>query len=440
MRPLILILLFSSSFAIGQKELLSLSEKHPDSARTIAFDQVEKTEDPKTLSALYHVVATSYFFEDQVDLAIQYLNLEDSLFSIYSPKVENQVSNKQLWANSIYNKGLLVQADSLIQEALALVKVVDDYQLKSSVLLDAGWYARERGKHAYALELYFQAKTLSELNNDESLLAECFSKIAVVYHVKYEFDKAKENYDNALALHLKLNEQNKIARLYNNYGLLYQYQGYSSKAVEYFERSIEMCDSLSNPKGVAIANENLGILCYEDLKNYPLALQRFKYSLDYWKSTNDIYGQSQTMVYLLYVYDLQKNYIALVDSGLKALDLSIKAGAKDVENDALFLLSKGYEGLGFDNKAFHYYKKHIALRDSLDGLNKVEEIKLLGIQNELQSKQIQDSLSLALLHEQESAEIEIRVKEQRFLDGLIIMHSNCSCSNFIFVIQRKQTT
>ena len=398
--------------------MLDLTRAYPDSARNIAFNQLKQSPLIDKQKTLFRVIAQSYFEEDEWTEALIYLQKEDSLNSISKPSLDKLVENKQLWANCLYNQGLLVQADSLLQKTLTLANEVEDYQLKASVLLDAGWLARERGRHAEALEVYFKAKTLSELNKDETLLAECYSKIAVVYHVKFEFEKAKENYDKALSIYQKQNDLEKIARLYNNYGLLNQYQGYSSKAVNYFEQSLEMCDSLENYKGVAIANENLGILCYEDLENYPMALIRFQASLDYWRSTEDIYGQSQTMVYMLFVFELQKNYAALVDSGLKALELSRLAGAKDVERDALILLSKGYDGLGASNLAFNYYKQHIALRDSLQSLNKDEEIKLLGIQNDMESKQIQDSLSLALRHEQESAEIAMQIKEQRFWNGL----------------------
>ncbi len=418
MRISVFILLFFNFCAFGQKDLLELTQAYPDSARNIAFSQLENSPQLEKQKTLFRVIAQSYYQQDEWNKALIYLRKEDSLNSISKSSLDQLVENKQLWANCLYNQGLLVQADSLFQKTLTLANKVEDYQLKASVLLDAGWLARERGRHAEALEVYFKAKTLAELNKDETLLAECYSKIAVVYHVKFEFEKAKENYDNALSIYQKQNDLEKIARLYNNYGLLNQYQGYSSKAVSYFERSIDMCDSLGNNKGVAIANENLGILCYEDLENYPLALRRFRASLDYWKSTDDIYGQCQTMVYMLFVYELQKNYTALVDSGLKALELSRMAGAKDVERDALILVSKGYDGLGASNLAFNYYKQHIALRDSLQSLNKDEEIKLLGIQNEMESKQIQDSLNLALKHEQESAEIAMQVKEQRFWTGL----------------------
>src|SRR5690606_11793172 len=100
-------------------------------------------------------------------------------------------------------------------------------------------------------------------------------------------------------IYQSLNDIDRIARLYNNYGLLYMEQRMPYKAIPYFERSIEMCDSLGNTRGVAIANENMGLLCYEDLENYTLALEKFKRSLDIWRSFDDTYGQAQTLVYMI---------------------------------------------------------------------------------------------------------------------------------------------
>ena len=422
MRLIVLIILLGgtiSSSARGvNKQLYKLVEEYPDSIRALSFSALTKSTDKSEISDYFHVVGLSYAVQLNWKNAILFFQKEDSLFAEYPPSIEQEVRNKHEWANGLYYLGELRESDSLLQETLKLAQQSVDYELKAEVLLDAGWLARERGRHADALEYYFQAKLLAELHHDNLLLSECYSKIAVVYHVKHEFKTAKSYYDKALKLLEDLNEIGRIARLYNNYGLLYQYQGMSSKAAEYFEKSIALCDSMGNYRGVAIANENLGIVCYEDIKNYPLALKKLEESLNFWRSSNDIYGQSQTLVYILFVYELQKNYVALVDSGHKALDLSITAGAKDVQLDALKLLSKGYEGLGNTSQAFSFYKRYIDLRDSLQAINNLEEIKFIGIQNELASKQLKDSLNMAILHEQESAEIEMQIKEQRFWTGL----------------------
>jgi len=409
--------MFVMAFSFGQTNIDALNdlvEEAPDSIRNIAFKNLENQRDDSKKAAYHHLIARTYQSELDWDQAIFHLNVEDSLIQNGSPSLEEEVRNKHELANSYYQKGMLVLADSLLQETLGLASLSEDHNLSCEVLLDAGWLARERGRHAEALAHYFKAKQIAEATNDKELLAECYSKIAVVYHVKFEFETAQHYYDQSLALFTELGDYSKIGRLYNNYGLLYQYQGMSSKAVDYFERSIELCDSLDNQRGVAIANENLGILCYEDLENNTMALKRFKSSLDFWRSTNDIYGQSQTMVYMMFVYELQEDFLSLRDTGLRAVELSQEAGAKDVESDALLLLSKAYEGLGQTANAYSVFKDHITLKDSLQAINELEEIKILGIQSELASKQIKDSLNLAIQHEKNEAVIEQRVKDQEF--------------------------
>lgn len=236
--------------------------------------------------------------------------------------------------------------------------------------------------------------------------------------MKREFESAQSNYDQALDLFQQERQYDKIARLYNNYGLLYQYQGEYNKAVPYFEKSIEMCDSLNNQRGVAIANENLGILCYENLGNNAMALNRFEQSLNYWRSINDLYGVAQTTVYKMYVYELQNQNQQIIDTGVFVLNLCQLSGAKDVEREALQLIAKAYERKGDLSNALSSYKRYYELNDSLNAINDLEEIKIMTIENNLASKQLQDSLELAIQHEQAQAEFDQKNKEQRIWIGL----------------------
>ena len=224
---LLFTIILTSCFALsfGQSSidvLKDVVEDYPDSVRSIAFENMKKVDNVDQKAAYQHLIALSYQANLDWNTAINHLKIEDSLFRLGSPKIEDQIQNRHELAKSYYQKGALVTSDSLLQETLGLASLSEDHSLSCEVLLDAGWIARERGRHAEALDHYFKAKQIAQTNNDSLLLGECYSKIAVVYHVKYEFETAKKNYDLALAIFKSLDKKLKVGRLYNNYGLLYQ--------------------------------------------------------------------------------------------------------------------------------------------------------------------------------------------------------------------------
>lgn len=362
----------------------------------------------------YHTLGLCYQHKGQTEKAIDAFIKEGDLYA--KNRINNVdliAENKLALSENYYEIGELIAADSILQETYILVPKLKDASLQINVLLQTGWLSRERGRHSEALSYYLEAELLAEKNNNKVLLANTYSKIAVVYHVMHDLETAKKYYDKALNLFKKLKLVAEEGRLYNNYGLLYQAKKQDSKAISYFEKSSKMCLENGNAKGAAIATENLGLICFQSLKNNTVALGYLDYSLAYWRASNDIYGQAQNLVYKVKIYLDEKDYRKVVDSASLALSLGIKSGAKDVEQDALLQLMEGYEGLNKIDLAFHYYRKHVALKDSLAEINNYEQINLMGQKHELQKNHVQDSLNLVIASNANQAEIKAKFEGQR---------------------------
>ena len=118
MRISIFIFLLINFCSFGQKDLLELTQAYPDSARNIAFVQLEKSPKIEKQKTLFRVIAQSYYQQDEWDSALIYLQKEDSLNSISTSSIDQLVENKQLWASSLYNQGFLVQADSVDRKSV----------------------------------------------------------------------------------------------------------------------------------------------------------------------------------------------------------------------------------------------------------------------------------------------------------------------------------
>lgn len=420
-------ILFVSAFAFSQdkKSVIEILEErvdaNPDSVKQVLISRLSEFKDARKRSPLHHVLGVAYRNLGDYDSAIYHLNAEDSLLLNYEAGVEVVVNNKSELADIYYERGDLLNAEKNYNEALKLVEKSTDYKLKSSVLLSVGWLSREQGKHALALDYYFQAMTLAQVNKDDDLLANCYGKIAIVYNVKGELEEAEKYYYLSLDYRLKNNNMPAVASLYNNIGLMHDYAKNYDTAIIFFEKAMHISDSLGDKRGVAIANENIGFMLYQKRENLTQATEQLKLSLDYWRSKDDIFGQCQTLVYIVYIYNVQGNFKAALDSGFRALDFAQRAGAKDVEREALQHISIAYEGLNNHKEALTYYKNFIGLRDSLNNLNTMAEIDLLSIEQEFASKQIQDSLSLALIHEKEQAAVLVDVEAGKFWNKLLLI-------------------
>jgi len=443
----ILIFLTGKSFSQGANSFLSSLEKrveqNPDSVKQVLTQNLNQYHDPRKQIGVRHLLGQAYKNLGQFDSAIYHLTLEDSLLQLYTPNVESAINNQSLLADIYYQNGNLVDAEKYYQSTLAISRKSSDYKIKCEALLDCGWISREQGRHAEALDYYFEAISLAEIHKDEPLLANAYAKIGIVYNVKGELDKARHYYYKSLDIQLKSNNMAAVGGLYNNIGLMHEYAQQYDSAIIFFEKSYHIADSLGSERSVAIANENIGLMYYHKKEKLDEGLTRLKVSLDIWRKNQDIFGQCQTLVYMILIYNEQKKFQQALDSSFRSLDMATKAGANDVKQQVLEQISIAYKGLGKHDKALDYYMQFDALRDSLSSQNTLDEIDRLAIAHEFESKQIQDSLSLALEHEKEQAAIQRDIDAGKFwnkmLLGGLIVFALLIILVYYFARQQKKT-
>lgn len=411
---IVLLFLTFTSYAFDQN-IANLIRENPDSVYRAAKLALKKTADPLEKASHYHIIGLCQHHFGETNLAIQSYIKEGDLIRKYAKtEIELDIKNKLALSDSYYVLGELIKADSILQLSYLSLPKINNYSLQITVLLQTGWLRRERGRHGEALGYYLDALIIAENNNDYEQMANSYARIAVVYHVMDDYKTAERYYDQALELYQKLGLKKEEGQLYNNYGLLYQHKDLPIKSIHYYEKSIDMCQAIGNTRGAAIAKENLGVVCFEYLKNNADALDHLDYSLRVWRTTGDIYGQAQNLIYKVNVYLDQNDFRKVVDTAQYALDLARKSGAKDVEKDALLQLSRGYDGLKSIDQAYLFYSAYVDLKDSLEEINNFEKINLMSQRHELQKTHVQDSLNMVIEYNEHKAVVESQYKEQRF--------------------------
>lgn len=440
---IVLFISFYSANLFAQNTLSQLElrvEQNPDSVKNVVLTSLNTVKDQRKKIGMYHLLGLSYFNLGQTDSATYYLITEDSLLQNYSSPGEPFYKNQTELANVYYSVGNLTIAEIYYQSALSAARTLNNYETLCQALLSCGWISREQGRHAEALDFYFEAIHLAEINNDENLLASSYAKIAIVYNVKGDLVKAREYYYKALAIRLKQNNMPSAGSIYNNIGLMHDYAGQYDSAIWFFKKAMHISDSIGDSRGVAIANENIGLMYYQKKENLDDALKMLNISLSFWRSQNDIFGQCQTLVYMVFIYNEQKKYNQALDSSFRSLELASKSGANDVQQQALEQIYLAYQGMNKPDKALEYYLRYDALRDSLHAQNTLAEIDKLELQSEFDSKQLKDSIDFAIKHEQQETKAKADLESGKFwnrmlLSGIIVI---AILAVLIFYVARHQ--
>jgi class 3 adenylate cyclase len=101
-------------------------------------------------------------------------------------------------------------------------------------------------------------------------------------------------------------------------------------------------------------------------------------------------------VYLTYMSDIylrKNNFPAALNYAQRSLELATQYGLKEQIGEAHLKLSELHEEIGDQATAYRHYKAHIAYRDSLINLEKVQQIADLRTNYEVSQKQIEIDLA-----------------------------------------------
>ena len=226
---------------------------------------------------------------------------------------------------------------------------------------------------------------ISLKNDDYLLAAKAYNLIGLNFDEFSDYKKAIEYYNKGLVLANKTNNDTVKAWLHNNIGNVYCYRKIDfKKGIQHYKKGIEYSKRLNdiyeitfsklNIASAYFANEdfNSGIIYLNEIKDYiekegeieaKISLYS-NYGL-YYNSLND--HKKAEEFYLKSVAYCEKNDIEL-----------IKSNASVVYNDIsnFYFKTKNFE------KAHFYLAKHDKLQDEIYNENRVNEVKIAGLEIE----------------------------------------------------------
>ena len=269
---------------------------------------------------------------------------------------------------------------------------------------------------------------LAQKVKDQPFFSEFQKTIGIAYYFKGNFDSAAVYYYRALAVLNKINEPEKKAAVLNELGKLYRKTRDLDRALQMYNEAYALYERVGNNDGMATILNESGVV-FEYKEDYKEAINRYKSSLAIREKMNDINGKAYSLNFIGGVYTLQKNFgeaekyllqslelrrqlkdtfaIAFniadlgymyneqgrLDKAEEQYDLSNTIAAKMKFPDLLLenykVLSDIAEKKGDAHLSLDYYKRHVALKDSLFSGEKLKQIEELNAKYQAEKKEQQ---------------------------------------------------
>ena len=154
-------------------------------------------------------------------------------------------------------------------------------------------------------------------------------QLASNYSFKGSYDDAKENIQ-FLEKFVKPSDSINIAGIYADYGMMYGVQAKYDSSMKFYLRAIDINERLNNVKELPANYANVAI-GYQQLANFPKALEYQQRSLKLAETQKDLQLQSKTLLNMGITYEEMGDTLKAEQNYLAARDIAVKNEFKIVE-------------------------------------------------------------------------------------------------------------
>tara|TARA_R110000850_G_scaffold182360_1_gene307798 strand:+ start:57048 stop:59042 length:1995 start_codon:yes stop_codon:yes gene_type:complete len=299
------------------------------------------------------------------------------------------------------------QKDSAIHyfgKGLDLSREYGYKNIEQMSLNNLGMFNWNNGKFQEALDYFYQALEMNQINTPENIQGESvyLNNIGLIYQELKQYNKALEYHHKALKIRedIKLESEQAISQA--NIGVCFKSLSRYKEAVQSYKKAIALAKSANSMRNYYSFHNNLANV-YQEMGNYEKAIVNYKNALDRPvtlgenpKSDLSIYS-NLTAAYTL----LNRPQLALTyaEKGFEIID-------KDplLKNFAGTLYKHAAESnylLGNTKKGSDYLSTYISINDSIFSKNNADAIADLEVKFKTQEKDIQLAETRAALAENE---------------------------------------
>lgn len=208
----------------------------------------------------------------------------------------------------------------------------------------------------YAQEAYEQAEEL----NDKSSLSDALNRIANVYYLMGDNEKALNKYNECLELRKELDDGERLMQIYNNLGVFYSSRGDYDMAKEYYNKALQISEQEKEYDEAGTYSLRLSSL-YTVVNKYDTAIKHLFDAEEHYKKSSNAIGLGNVYNQRSYIYRRISSYDKSLQSALKALDYHKSADNRNGLITSYNDIGIIHQRLNNYSKALEYYNLMIDL-------------------------------------------------------------------------------
>ncbi|PKQ69645.1 tetratricopeptide repeat protein [Raineya orbicola] len=302
--------------------------------------------------------------------------------------------------------------------------------IRLQILIELGWQYRNSNINK-AFEYNRDAVYLANELKNEAILARIFNHRGVLYRNISDFPEAEKKFYEALHIAEKYQNLQEIAYANNNLGDLLRLTGNTAESIKFMQKAQEIFKKLKDKRGEAYtyirlseAFQKLGdlekaeemaqkcLVLRQDLGNqqdlgaalnrvgdvlairekYNEALEYYRKALNIAINQNDATAKVSSLQDIGKVFIRTQRYKEAEKPLMEALEIAKNFQSKEQESNIYEFLSELYEKQNNIDKAYFYYKKRQALRDTIFSNQRMLQIDQMRVRFDLQQKESENQI------------------------------------------------
>ena len=343
-------------------------------------------------------------------------------------EVHKRLDHELIAATLVFNLGLLYKEQGIFDSALVynerasevFLSYNDSLKYASSLDLFSSIHL-EKGNYFLCVKYATKAAEVFRVYEDEVREADALIKIGQGYLVQGDHISAIDYFKSANALYRKHND-----KIWENYGIqkigiAYLNLNMLSKADSAIDYSIQLSDSLGAVSMMSAAYETKAEILYARGK-YQEAMDYFKQALEMNADAQDSTFIATTRISIGRCYQQLGKYDLAEQAYLKVLPISLKMDVKENLQTIYFKLSEIYAIRRNTALSYDFYKKSIAVKDSIYQQEKLRQFADMQTKYDTEKKE----RALALQKQQivileQEAEIQDLIRMRLIVSIIVVV-------------------
>ena len=276
--------------------------------------------------------------------------------------------------------------DSSLFYSRQLAIETDDPKWLVQAYYNEGSALRMLGDLEGALKATFKSLEYAQAMGDKKRVGNAYLALGDIYSVSGAHQNSTDYYNKAILIFREIMDSQTLASALFNLGDEYLNQDNLTSAIPHFSESIKLFEQIGFDIGVAYNLGNMGMV-YAKQGDDKLALANINKAMAILEEQQDYYGISEYLAYMSDIYLSRNEIPTALGYAERSLELALSKGLKDQLSETNLKLATLHEQLGNTDISYHYYKDHIAYRDSINNLVSIQKMADLETSFQVSRKQ-----------------------------------------------------